>query len=153
MIIDDLEITGALQISLNNEIVHQCDNLVVTAGKNWVASRFKDTVGGGFTQKAEMSHMALGTSGTAAAVGNTALTAEISASRIALTTDGGTVSNATVQYDATWTSSHGAYAIQEAGIFNHGTSGSGDMLARTVFAVINKGTDDTVSISWTITVS
>lgn len=153
MIIDDLEITGALQISLNDEIVHQCDNLVVTAGKNWVASRFKDSVGGGFTQKAEMSHMALGTANTAAAVGNTALAAEITASRIALTTDGGTVSNATVQYDATWTSSHGAYAIQEAGIFNNGTSGSGDMLARTVFAIINKGTDDTVSISWTITVS
>jgi len=153
MIIDDLEITGALQISLNDEIVHQCDNLVVTAGKNWVASRFKDSVGGGFTQKAEMSHMALGTANTAAAVGNTTLAAEITASRIALTTDGGTVSNATVQYDATWTSAHGAYAIQEAGIFNNGTSGSGDMLARTVFAIINKGTDDTVSISWTITVS
>jgi len=153
MIIDNLELTGALQISLNNEIVHQCDNLVVTAGKNWVASRFKDSVGGGFTQKVEMSHMALGTANTAAAAGNTALAAEITASRIALTTDGGTVSNATVQYDATWTSSHGAYAIQEAGIFNHATSGSGDMLARTVFAVINKGTDDTVTISWTITVS
>ena len=148
MIIDNLEITGALQISLNNEIVHQCDNLVVTAGKNWVAGRFKD---GSIPD--EMSHMALGTSGTAAAAGNTTLTAEITASRIALTTDGGTVSNATVQYDATWTSSHGAYAIQEAGIFNHGTSGSGTMLARTVFDVINKGTDDTVTISWTITVS
>ena len=151
MIIDNLELTGALQISLNNEIVHQCDNLVVTAGKEWVASRFKDTVGSGFTQKAEMSHMALGTANTAAAVGNTALAAEISASRIALTTDGGTVSNATVQYDATWSSSHGAYAIQEAGIFN--AASGGDMLARTVFAIINKGTDDTVTISWTITVS
>ena len=148
MIIDNLEITGALQISLNNEIVYQCDNLVVTAGKEWVAGRFKD---GSIPD--EMSLMALGTSNTAAAAGNTALAAEITASRIALTTDGGTVSNATVQYDATWTSSHGAYAIQEAGIFNHGTSGSGDMLARTVFAIINKGTDDTVTISWTITVS
>ena len=148
MIIDNLEITGALQISLNNEVVHQCDNLVVTAGKEWVAGRFKDG-----SIPAEMSHMALGTANTAAAAGNTALAAEITASRIALTTDGGTVSNATVQYDATWTSSHGVYAIQEAGIFNHGTSGSGDMLARTVFAIINKGTDDTVTISWTITVS
>jgi hypothetical protein len=27
------------------------------------------------------------------------------------------------------------------------------MLARTVFAVINKGTNDSVSISWTITIS
>jgi hypothetical protein len=151
MIIDDLEITGALQISLNDEIVHQCDNLVVTTGKNWVASRFKDTVSGGFTQKAEMSHMALGSGSTAAAVGDTALGTELASSRIVLTTDGGTVSNATVQYDATWSSSHGAYAIQEAGIFN--AASGGDMLARTVFAVINKGTDDTVTISWTITVS
>ena len=144
MIIDDLQLTGALQISLNNEIVHQCDNLVVTAGKNWVAGRFKDS-----SIPDEMSHMAIGSADTAAAAGNTALATELN--RIALTTAGGTVSGATVQYDATWSSSHGAYAIQEAGIFN--ASSGGTMLARTVFAVINKGTDDTVTISWTITVS
>jgi len=148
MIIDNLEITGALQISLNNEIVHQCDNLVVTAGKNWVANRFKDD-GGGFTQLGEMTHMAVGSGSTAAAVGNTALGTELN--RIALTTAGGTVSGATVQYDATWSDAIGALAIEEAGIFN--ASSAGDMLARTVFAIINKGTDDTVSISWTITVS
>lgn len=146
MIIDNLEITGALQISLNNEVVHQCDNLVVTAGKEWVAGRFKD---GSIPD--EMSHMALGSGSAAAAAGNTALGTELASSRIVLTTDGGTVSNATVQYDATWTSSHGAYAIEEAGIFNAASGGT--MLARTVFAIINKGTDDTVTISWTITVS
>ena len=144
MIIDDLEITGALQISLNNEIVHQCDNLVVTAGKNWVAGRFKD---GSIPD--EMSHMAIGSADTAAAAGNTALATELS--RIALTTDGGTVSTNTVQYDASWTSATGAFAIKEAGIFNAASAGT--MLARTTFAIINKGTDDTVSISWTITVS
>ena len=146
MIIDNLEITGALQISLNNEVVHQCDNLVVTAGKEWVAGRFKD---GSIPD--EMSHMALGSGSAAAAAGNTALGTELASSRIVLTTDGGTVSNATVQYDATWTSSHGVYAIEEAGIFNAASGGT--MLARTVFAIINKGTDDTVTISWTITVS
>ena len=144
MIIDDLEITGALKISLNNEIVHQCDNLVVTAGKNWVASRFKD---GSIPD--EMSHMAIGSADTAAAAGNTALATELN--RIVLTTDGGTVSTNTVQYDATWSDSSPAYAIKEAGIFNAASGGT--MLARTVFAIINKGTDDTVSISWTITVS
>ena len=144
MIIDDLEITGALQIFLNNEIVHQCDNLVVTAGKNWVASRFKD---GSIPD--EMSHMAIGSADTAAAAGNTALATELN--RIVLTTDGGTVSTNTVQYDATWSDSSPAYAIKEAGIFNAASGGT--MLARTVFAIINKGTDDTVSISWTITVS
>ena len=144
MIIDDLQLTGALQISLNNEIVHQCDNLVVTAGKQWVAGRFKDG-----SIPAEMSHMAIGSADTAPAAGNTALATELN--RIALTTDGGTVSTNTVQYDASWTSAAAAYAIKEAGIFNAATGGT--MLARTTFAVINKGTDDTVSISWTITVS
>ena len=144
MVIDDLKLTGALKISLNDEIVHQCDNLVVTAGKNWVAGRFKDS---GIPD--EMSHMAIGSADTAPAAGNTALATELN--RIALTTDGGTVSTNTVQYDASWTSAAAAYAIKEAGIFN--ASSGGTMLARTTFAVINKGTDDTVSISWTITVS
>ena len=148
MIIDNLEITGALQISLNNEVVHQCDNLVVTAGKEWVANRFKDD-GGGFTQLGEMTHMAVGSGSAAAAIGNTALGTELN--RIALTTAGGTVSGATVQYDATWSDAIGALAIEEAGIFTASTGGT--MLARTVFAIINKGTDDTVTISWTITVS
>ena len=144
MVIDDLKLTGALKISLNDEIVHQCDNLVVTAGKQWVAGRFKDG-----SIPAEMSHMAIGSADTAPAAGNTALATELN--RIALTTDGGTVSTNTVQYDASWTSAAAAYAIKEAGIFNASTGGT--MLARTTFAVINKGTDDTVSISWTITVS
>ena len=148
MIIDNLEITGALQISLNNAVVYQCDNLVVTAGKKWVANRFKDD-GGGFTQLGEMTHMAVGSGSAAAAVANTALGTELN--RIALTTAGGTVSGATVQYDATWSDAIGALAIEEAGIFT--ASSGGTMLARTVFAVINKGTDDTVTISWTITVS
>ena len=144
MVIDDLKLTGALKISLNDEIVHQCDNLVVTAGKQWVAGRFKDG-----SIPAEMSHMAIGESDTAAAAGNTGLADE--KNRIALTTDGGTVSTNTVQYDASWTSAAAAYVIKEAGIFNAASGGT--MLARTTFAVINKGTDDTVSISWTITVS
>ena len=148
MIIDNLEITGALQISLNNEVVHQCDNLVVTAGKEWVADRFKNTLGG-HTIPGEMTHMAIGSGSTAAAVANTALGTELD--RLALTTAGGTVSGATVQYDATWTDAKPAYAIEEAGIFSASTGGI--MLARTVFSIINKGTDDTVAISWTITVS
>tara|TARA_R110000787_G_C13278492_1_gene432194 strand:+ start:27 stop:473 length:447 start_codon:yes stop_codon:yes gene_type:complete len=148
MIIDNLAITGALQISLNNEVVHQCDNLVVTAGKEWVANRFKDTLGG-FTIAGEMTYMGIGSGSTAAVVANTTLGTELN--RLALANAGGTVSGATVQYDATWSAATPAYAIQEAGIFSAASGGT--MLARTVFAVINKGTNDTVSISWTITVS
>ena len=45
----------------------------------------------------------------------------------------------------------GTGAVTEAGIFN--ASSGGTMLCRTVFAVVNKGADDGMSITWQITVS
>ena len=45
----------------------------------------------------------------------------------------------------------GTGAITEAGIFNASTGG--DMFARTKFAVVNKGAADSMTITWTITVS
>ena len=77
MISDDLNMKGRLIIRLNDEIVQEVDNLVVTAGKGYVASRMKDT------SATAMSHMAVGTNNTAAAAGQTALSAE--AARVALT--------------------------------------------------------------------
>ena len=61
MISDDLNMKGRLIIRLNDEIVREVDNLVVTAGKGYVASRMKDTTA------SAMSHMAVGTNNTAAA--------------------------------------------------------------------------------------
>ena len=45
----------------------------------------------------------------------------------------------------------GTGAITEAGIFN--ASSSGTMLCRTVFSVVNKGASDSMTITWTVTVS
>ena len=140
MIIDNLEITGALQISLNNEIVHQCDNLVVTAGKNWVADRMNDA-------NTVMTHMALGTGTNAAAAGDTTLQTELD--RNALTST--TVSTNTIAYACTWAAGDGTGAITEAAILD--AASSGDMLARTVFSVVNKGASDSITITWTITIS
>ena len=42
-------------------------------------------------------------------------------------------------------------AVTEAGIFN--AASGGDMLCRTVFSVVNKAADDTMSVTWTITLS
>ena len=42
MINDDLKLKGKLAIALNGEVVQEVDNLVVTAGKGYVASRIKD---------------------------------------------------------------------------------------------------------------
>lgn len=142
MVNDKLALTGALEIKLNDEVVQKTNNLVVTAGKEWVADRMKGT-------NSAMSHMAVGTGTTAAAAGDTTLATETD--RNALTTAGGTVSGATITYECTWAAGDATAAITEAGIFDAATGG--DMLARTVFAVVNKGALDSMTITWTITVS
>lgn len=142
MINDDLKLTGALTIAVNGEVVQETNNLVVTAGKEWVAQRMSDA-------NTVMTHMAIGTGTTAAAAGDTALVTELD--RNVLTVSGGTVTGNTIQYACTWAAGDGTGAITEAGIFDAATAG--DMLARTVFAVVNKGASDALSITWTITIS
>jgi len=118
-------------------------NLVVTSGLSFIASRMKDATA------TVMSHMAIGTGNTAAAAGNTGLGTEVA--RVALTST--TVTANAVAYVATFPAGTPATlsAITEAGIFNAGSSGT--MLCRTVFATVNKDVNDTMSITWTVTVS
>ena len=142
MINDNFALTGALTIAVNDEVVQETENLVVTAGKEWVADRMSDA-------NTVMTHMAIGTGTTAAAAGDTALVTQFD--RNTLTTAGGTVSGATITYECTWAAGDGTGAITEAGIFD--AASGGDMLARTVFAVVNKGEEDSMTITWTITVS
>jgi len=141
MISDDLEMKGRLVIQINDEIVQEVDNLVVTVGKNYVASRMKDATA------TAMSHMAVGTNSTAAAAGDTALGTE--AGRAALTST--TVSTNTVTYVGTFAAGTGTGALVEAGILN--ASSSGTLLCRTVYTTVNKGANDSMTITWVITVS
>lgn len=138
---DQLQLTGHLQIHINDELVRDIDNLVVTAGKNFVASRIVGTSSG------VMSHMAIGSGTSAAAAGNTALGTELG--RVSLTS--GTASSAVVTYVATFAAGTGTGAVTEAGLLN--ASSSGTMLARTVFSVVNKGANDSMTVTWTVTVS
>ena len=121
---DQLQLKGHLQIHLNDELVRDVDNLVVTTGKNLVASRLVGTT------PAVMSHMAIGSGTTAAAAGNTALGTELG--RVSLTS--GSASSAVVTYVATFAAGTGTGAVTEAGLLN--ASSSGTMLARTVFSVV-----------------
>lgn len=141
MLNDGLKLKGHVSIKVNGEVVQEIPNLVVTAGKNYVASRIKDATA------TAMSHMAIGTSSTAAAVGNTALGTE--AGRVSLTST--TVTNNEIAYVATFGAGTGTGAIVEAGLFN--ASSGGTMLCRTVFSVVNKGASDSMTITWTVTVS
>jgi len=116
-------------------------NLVVNTGLNYIVSRMKDTT------ETAMSHMAIGSNNTAAAAGDTALGAELG--RVALASASAT--SAVVTYTATFPAGTGTGAVVEAGIFNNSTGGT--MLCRTVFSVVNKGADDAMSVTWTVTIS
>ena len=141
MINDGLKLTGKLKIALNGETVQEVNNLVVTDGKEYVASRMKDATA------TAMSHMAIGSGSTAAAAGDSSLGTELG--RVALTSTA--VSGAVVTYTATFGAGTGTGAVTEAGILN--ASSSGDLLCRTVFSVVNKGASDSMTITWTVTVS
>jgi len=119
-----------------------CHNLIVTVGVNAIVEQL---VASPATTKP--THMAIGTGGTAASAGQTALTTELD--RNALTTK--TRSGAVLTMVGDWAAGDGTGAITEAGVFN--ASSSGDMYSRVLFSVINKAAGDTLQITWTYTLS
>ena len=147
---EKLKLSGRLSIVLKDKngavkTQREVDNLVVNSGLAYIISRMVGTA------KTVMTHMAVGSNNTAAAAGDTALGSQLG-SRKAL--DSTTISgsnNEKVIYVTTFATGEGTGAITEAGVFN--ASVSGDMLCRTVFSVINKAADDTMVITWTITLS
>jgi hypothetical protein len=148
---DSIKMTGNLKLVLTDEHGNvkqeeEVKNLVVTVGKNFIASSMAKTT---TNSPAAMTHMEVGTGTTAAAAGDTALETAVASSRVTLTST--TVTTNSVAYVATFPAGTGTGALTEAGIFN--ASSSGTMLCRTVFSVINKGAADTLGITWTVTVN
>jgi hypothetical protein len=119
-------------------------NLVVTTGKAFIAgSMLKTTT----NSPAAMTHMSVGSGTADTTAGDTTLGNELGR----VTFSSASLSSASVIYAATFPAGTGTGALTEAGIFNN-TSG-GTMLCRTKFNVVNKGADDAMSITWTVTVS
>lgn len=148
---DSIKMKGKLNIVLtgpDGEVKDQreVDNLVVTVGKNFIASSMAKTT---TNSPAAMTHMEVGTGTTAAAVGDTTLETAVASSRVTLTST--TVTTNSVAYVASFPAGTGTGALTEAGIFN--ASSAGTLLCRTVFSVINKGAADTLGITWTVTVN
>jgi len=146
MIIDGLKAKGTLDIivrgpdgSIKDE--KKVENLIVDTGLDYIASRMSGT------SENVMSHMAVGTGSTAAAGADTALGTELD--RNALTST--TVTDNSIAYVCSWAAGDGTGSLTEAGIFN--ASSAGTMLFRTVFGTVTKGASDSVTITWTITVS
>jgi len=140
MLSSNINLTGQVTVSLNNNVIREINNIVVTSGKNYVADRMKNN-------STVMSHMATGTGTTAASAGQTALVSE--AGRVALASTG--ISGAVVTYTATFPAGTATGALTEAAVLN--ASSGGTMLCRTVFSAVNKGANDAMTITWTITAS
>jgi hypothetical protein len=151
MINDNISVKGVVSFVLkdaegNIKEQHK-HNLVVRTGLAYIVSRMKDASAG------VMTHMGLGTSTVAAAATDTTLGAEVANSRALLastTVVTTTFTNDSLQYVAAFPAGTATGALTEAGIFS--ASSGGTMLARTVYPVINKGSLDTLTITWKITV-
>jgi hypothetical protein len=146
MFTETVNVTGRLKIvrldeSGNEKEVREVKNLIVAVGKNIITSRLVGNT------TAIPSHMAVGSSNTAATTAQTALGTELS--RVVL--DSSTRTNNTITYVATFPAGTGTGTITEAGILN--SSSSGDMLCRTNFNEVNKAAGDVIVITWNVTIS
>lgn len=147
MLNEGLKLQGRVGIELrdaqgNVKESRDIKNLVVNTGLAYITSRM---VG---TDSDVMSHMGLGSGTTAASAANTDLESLLG-NREAL--DSSTDSANTVTYIASFEAGDATGAVTEAGLFNASTAG--DMLCRTVFDVVNKQADDTMTVTWTITLT
>jgi hypothetical protein len=146
MMNDGLKLRGDVALVLrdkNGNIKDErlIENLIVDTGLNFICDRMKD-------DETAMTHMALGSGSTAAAAGDTTLGSQLG-SREAL--DSSTVTNNQIVYVSSFEAGDATGAVTEAGIFNAASGGT--MLCRTVFSVVNKAADDTLTVNWTITLT
>lgn len=137
---DFLSLRGDVSIKLNDEIVLEKKNLIVQVGKNYLANAITANTTSPFT------YMAVGTGTTPATTSDTTLTTELA--RLAFTSQ--SVTTNVVTLVTTYAAGTGTGAITEAGIFN--ASSGGTLLSHVVFSAINKGSVDSLTITWTITV-
>jgi len=135
-------VTGVMT-NENGEVVSQFEdkNLIVASGLAWLARVFAGEVFNG------MTHMAVGTSATAASTAQTTLVGS-ELGRVAVASR--TRVNNQVTVIATFPAGVATGALNEAGVFD-GSSGS-TMFARIVFGgVQNKGANDSFQITWVYT--
>ena len=121
-------------------------NTIMNVGKSVISS----FIGSDITTGVAFDHIAIGTSGIAAAATQTTLGSE----RVRITTTTTQETTTTTSDTARFIGSFGisgTYVIEEAGIFNAASTGS--MLARTTFTGISVGSGDSVNASWDVIVA
>ena len=125
----------------NLKAYRKIKNLTVNTGFSAVC----DAMGAGGVSP--FNYCAIGTVTTAPSSSDTALGGEIARVQGGYTK----VSDTVWKNDATFGAGVGTGAITESGLFN--ASSGGTMLCRQTFAVINKGDNDTLVVTWQYTLS
>ena len=122
------------------------DNTVVTAGRRWV---LENIYSGGAASAQVLSHLAVGTSTTAPATGDTALGSEVT--RLAVnnfTTSNLTSNPPSWRAECSFATNQANTTLGEFGLFN--SSAAGTLFGRVTFNTIDKTTSNTLSISYHI---
>ena len=117
------------------------ENLITTVGRNAITDQLL-----GSPSLSKPTHMEVGTSGTAPAVGDTTITGGFG--RVAFTSKTRNTNVLTMVGD--WAAGASTGALQEAGVWDASTSGT--LHARATFTTINKAAGDTLKITWTWTI-
>jgi hypothetical protein len=124
--------------------VRDIHNSVNPNGDKHVADRLSDAADD------IMSHMAIGTGADAGAAATT-LTTENGRVALDSKTQGTGAADNDVVYIGTFPAGTGTGTITEAGIFNHATTDTGDLLCYSHFTGIAKAAGDALEITWTLT--
>jgi hypothetical protein len=149
-----LQLHGRLDVMLYDEFGNlkderHFDNLIVDAGFEGVAYRIAPHDGNSVSDP--WNYIAIGTGTTAPAAGDTSL----SGSELARLQDTEAAYTSTpskqLELETSFGPGVGTGNVAESGLFN--AASGGDMLARQTFTSISKGASDTLTITWTITLS
>jgi hypothetical protein len=139
--------TGHLTLQLvhedGSEEVFETDNLVVNNGKASIANRMLQTPAYG-----PQEYLAVGNNGTAPAVSDGGLVAEVAR----IHGSSFSVSGQVFTITGTFGPGVGTGPLYEAGVFDTPNPAATTMLSRAAFAVVNKAAGDTLNLSWTVTI-
>jgi hypothetical protein len=126
---------------------HTDHNLIVTVGKTYLAAWLAAA-----SQAGEfMSYIALGSGTNPAALSDTTLQTEFTGGGNSRSLGALTSSSNTWNNTATFAPGNCTGAVTEAGLLS--ASSVGTLFARQVFAAYNKAAGDTLTVSWTVTLS
>lgn len=125
--------------------------VVTTTGVNYIVDSFQ-----GLVEPENMKYHGIGTGGTAEAVGNTALTTELTTQYAVSSTrpTGSTTEqagNANVYETAATITVSATVAATEHGIFSQAATGGGVMLDRTLFSVVNLASGESLQATYDLT--